>query len=344
MNLEEKHIELFENYANGNMDIEAQENFEKLLREDEALRKEYYIFSDIFDDINTFAEKELKKELNDIHIEFNSNYTNKENWIKKLYYFLGFLFFMLILFVVYLMGGNQAKKQIKNKTKAEIQQDSILIKIDAPEQEITIQVASKKDNNESKELLEQQIQIIEQVMPTPSYSFNESKLKLYGLKETDLKNSSLLKDDDKYYLYYNEHYFLITNTGGKTNYLSQTNYINNSIINEEPISSVETSIYSTLDTLTEQIQSIIFDTKLKENQISLKNDKIILSEKHAPLKKLKKVNDTIFITSSRGKYFFNPYTSDKLQVLLNSEKKPLRLEIPLYDSFLENDYLNNNNF
>ena len=347
MILDENHIEQFERHARGLMDEQEQDQFEDLLRNNEGIRNEYYVYSDIFDDLDIIADEELKQNLNDIHNNFNTDYINKENRIKKIYYGLGLIFFALILFSIYMFGVHHPEMQIQEKENVP-QLDSNRTTEVFPSNKNAKKVNSTKSEAINEEEIitivktsTQEISIIEYYIPSQSYSFSEKGLQLYGIDKKEVKTINLIKDKGLFFLNFNGAYYPIVTTDENTVALVKTKSPLKTITHGKKGREIPIQYFPTLERLSDQVVSITFENDFKEDEVQLKSDVLHLSERHLPVKSVKRQNDlSLLLQTEKGSYIFNKNSSPKLQVW--KDKKTSLDYIVLLERNWENDYLNEN--
>ena len=343
MILDENHIEKFEKYVNGQMEDQENDAFEELLRTNDELRVEFYIFSDMLDDINIIANHELKNQLNKIHKNFNTNYQTKENKIRRLYYGLGMLFFMLILFTVYFMAAHHLKTHPEDKKEVPVT-DSIKVMLDNPiEKQATPESIEVKITPIEVNVLTQTLNLTSEYTPEKSYSFSSKGLELYGVNKTNTP-ARIIKDKDRFYLKINNVLYMIEKTEDKIVRLERTKPPYKSIIENKNGVKIPVYYIPTLDSMTIALTTIVFKEEYKANQISIDSEVIYLSKSLHPLQSIKRQKDeSLIISRNNEAYIFNASNSPDLQIWTEPKKSPTEYTT-LMDSFLENDYLEENSF
>lgn len=144
MTLEEHHIEKFERYLKGHMSDKKESEFKDLLSNNKELRQEFYIFSDIFEDINTIAENELRQELSQIHDNFSFDYIRKEKKVKNAYYIIGILLFAILLAIIYFIESHHLKTDSGIKKANTQAMNTVEVKNSRPKEVVEKQSKTKK--------------------------------------------------------------------------------------------------------------------------------------------------------------------------------------------------------
>ena len=345
MILSEDHIEQFENYVNGKMSDQEHDAFEELLRTNDHIREEFYIFSDIFEDLNIIADHELKNELNIIHEDFKTDHKTKENRIRKIYYGLGFLFFILILFTVYFLGTHQAEPHPKKHKETPV--NKTINSIDSIEK-INLQPDKPFKNKEAPSIsvkpnvVIQELKIEIEYVPKKSYSFSNEGLKLYGINKP-VSSINIIKDKNRYYLKLNNKLYLLEKTGDEVSNLETTKVSQKSLIENKNGIKIPVEYIPTLDSIQSKNTIITFKENFDHLQASVETDGIILSKSLHPLESIKELKDKSLLISTKEETFIYKPSSTKLEAWTPSVKQSTEY-ITLMDSFLENEYFQENNF
>ncbi len=346
MILNENHIEQFERYVNGKMNDQDHSDFEELLRTNDGIRTEFYIFSDMFDDINLIADSELKNELNNIHENVNSDYLTKESRLRKVYYGLGILFFGLILFTVYFMAAHHSEFYPEERKESPTT-DSIEVKVETPVEIQDTIIPIEEEVMEEQTIftpvteLSQTFIKLKEYNPEKSYSFSDKGLNLYGFIKSDVI-VNIIKDKNRFYLKVNNALYLLEKTGNEIAKLETIKPSYKSLIQNKKGITIPVEFMSNLYRESTDSVRFIFKDDYSSDQISNNSKGIYLGRSNYPVKSIKERKDkSLIISTEKGVFIFNKEVSQKLQVW-NSTKAASIENVTLMDSFLENEYLEEN--